>query len=575
MNLSTAQDVSLYDCALSAIAPPHPLQVSPQTFRGMVGALFDLLVEQKIPATLWIKLPERWKWQVELQRYREWVNGSYPLYVIKGPSEVENRDAQWLDCSASGRSSPAKEDFSHRRVSYFQYDRRIARRGSFSLHIQRPLLCATDRQSGCSACSLDDNALIGDEGTISIPEKTHSPICKIELAPTSKLQNEYFMLVLSPRFSAAIVAHQPLDRQPIAEETHKKTDDPSLLTLYSLEPQTIRSILNGLKRSVSQGVCLGFPFEDESEADRQKGMAVCENLMGNWDSRFGNLELPPPDPILVGYLLSKQVTRIEQYWQQERDRTELAVLQQQNKELIDALKFKDEFLNKIGQELRTPLTNMKTALSLLDSPKLKPTQRERYSALLHQSCDRQSSLIDGFLELVRLESEVNRAQMQSIRLGDLVPGIVSTYQPIAEEKGILLAYTLRSTLPPVACTTEWLKKIVINLLHNAIKFTPSGGEVWVRAKQQGDYVQLEFRDTGIGVPSPEITKIFEAFYRGRQTINEDVQGAGLGLTVVQQLLLHCGGSIAVKSRVGRGSVFSVLLPIYQETESFWSDADLV
>ena len=90
--------------------------------------------------------------------------------------------------------------------------------------------------------------------------------------------------------------------------------------------------------------------------------------------------------------------------------------------------------------------------------------------------------------------------------------------------------------------------------------------MWVRAKQQGDYIQLEFRDTGIGIATTEIPKIFDRFYRIRQAIDEDAGGAGLGLTIVQKLLLHCGGSITVKSRVGEGSTFNVLLPIYRGQE---------
>jgi len=114
----------------------------------------------------------------------------------------------------------------------------------------------------------------------------------------------------------------------------------------------------------------------------------------------------------------------------------------------------------------------------------------------------------------------------------------------------MLAYTVPVELPAVFCLSTWLKQIVINLLHNSIKFTPTGGQVWVRSRLQGDYVQLEFRDTGIGIATSEIPKIFDRFYRVRTVASEEVSGAGLGLTIVQQLLLRCGGSISVKSRLG-------------------------
>jgi two-component system, OmpR family, phosphate regulon sensor histidine kinase PhoR len=209
------------------------------------------------------------------------------------------------------------------------------------------------------------------------------------------------------------------------------------------------------------------------------------------------------------------------------------------------------------------LTNMKTALTLLTSPSLKAAQRQRYMELLSKECDRQGSLITSLLELVRLDQMAEAATGQALRLNEVVPGVVSTYQPLAEEKGVRLSYTVPPDLPMISCLNTWLKQIVINLLHNGIKFTPRGGQVWVRAKQQGDYVQLEFRDTGIGIAPGEISKIFDRFYRVRQLPGEESGGAGLGLTIVQQLLLHCGGSISVKSRLGEGSIFNVLLPIYQ------------
>jgi two-component system, OmpR family, phosphate regulon sensor histidine kinase PhoR len=184
--------------------------------------------------------------------------------------------------------------------------------------------------------------------------------------------------------------------------------------------------------------------------------------------------------------------------------------------------------------------------------------------LLTQECDRQGSLIGSLLDLVSLDQMAERKVLEPLKLADIVPGVVSTYQPLAEEKGVRLAYTVPEDLPPVANLTPWLRQIVVNLLHNGIKFTPKGGQVWVRAKQQGDYIQLEFKDTGVGIPVHEIPKIFDRFYRVRQVSSEDEGGAGLGLTIVQQLLLRCGGSISVKSRPAEGSIFNVLLPIYKD-----------
>jgi signal transduction histidine kinase len=260
----------------------------------------------------------------------------------------------------------------------------------------------------------------------------------------------------------------------------------------------------------------------------------------------------------MNQLLAKQLLR-----QDEINRQIVTVrttkLQQQNQELHNKEQLKDEYLKNVCQELRIPLTHMKTALSLLNSPNLKPPQRQRYLQMLNTQCDQQNSLITGLLDLVQLEHDLDATTLESVRLSDIVPGVVSTYQPVAQEKGIMLAYTVPTELPAVWCVSGGLRQIVINLLHNSIKFTPNGGQVWVRARLQGDRVQLEFRDTGIGIPENEIPKIFDRFYRVRTTAAEDHGGAGLGLTIVQQLLLRCGGSIVVKSKVNEGSTFTVQL----------------
>ena len=228
---------------------------------------------------------------------------------------------------------------------------------------------------------------------------------------------------------------------------------------------------------------------------------------------------------------------------------------------------KDELIEHLMQELCTPLTNIKTALKLLESTALKQPQRQRYLGLIRGECDRQNSLINGVTRLIALDrilstesAPTDRAGIVSIELSQIIPGIVSTYQPLAAEKGIRLGYTVPDNLPSAIFVETWLRQVAIDLIHNSIKYTPSGGQVFVQASVQGEYVQLEFRDTGIGIPPAEIPKIFNRFYRIRSSADPDNNGAGLGLTIVQNILLRCGGSISVTSQVGVGSKFRVLLP---------------
>ncbi len=222
--------------------------------------------------------------------------------------------------------------------------------------------------------------------------------------------------------------------------------------------------------------------------------------------------------------------------------------------------FKDESIAHLMQELCTPLTNIKTALKLLESPALKQPQRQRYLGLIRGECDRQNALINGAARLLALDRLSVASRIEPLQLSQIIPGVVSTYQPLAEEKGIRLGYTIPDNLPTIFCVEMWLRQIAIDLLHNGIKYTHSGGQVFVRARAKGEYVQLEFKDTGIGIPTAEIPKIFDRFYRVRNLPDEENNGAGLGLTIVQNILNRCGGSISVTSELGVGSKFQVLLP---------------
>lgn len=287
-------------------------------------------------------------------------------------------------------------------------------------------------------------------------------------------------------------------------------------------------------------------------------------LLNQWDKR---LQVPDStSPALLNALLMQQVKHQErirhQARQYRREAMTASSLTTQNEALLNTLRLKDDFLNTVGQELRTPLSTIKTALPLLASPNLKPPQRQRYLDMISRECDRQSSLINGVLDLLQLERSLSTATPEAVKLFDIVPGVVSTYQPIAQERGIRLAYTVPNNLPPVSCPESWVRQIVIHLLNNSIRYTESGGEVWVTVQEEDeDTLILNLKDTGVGIPANELPHIFEHFYRGRQ-ISQDEEGAGLGLTIVQQLLLYCGGKISVDSQPSVGSHFKVRLPIH-------------
>ena len=406
---------------------------------------------------------------------------------------------------------------------------------------------------------------------ISLPTPETFPVL---LHANSPLRREYFLIVWSGQMQVALVAHRLRLTQPpkplassmdsvsgLLERQDENSDSKQqLLSLCTFDADLVEQMVAEIAIAIA-------PLSSNSEAIDPE-FTCLNDWASRWQQQIADLPATANSP---DNLLSKQLQKQEETWQRStvyRKQAEVAeTLQLQNAALIDTVRLRDDFLNNVGQELRTPLTTIKTALKLLNSPNLKPPQRQRYLDLIEQECDRQSSLITRLLELVQLDQMADQNPVQSLHLSEVVPGVVSTYQPLAEEKGVRLTYAVPDDLPPIACVNNWLKQIVINLLHNGIKFTPTGGQVWVRAKTHGKHVQLEFRDTGAGIAPSEIPKIFDRFYRGRPSSEDATSSTGLGLTIVQQLLIHCGGTISVQSKLGEGSTFNVLLPIYQNAES--------
>jgi hypothetical protein len=439
MNVSLVQDLSVSVLPRSGVhLPIKAVPVSPVNLLSLIRSQIDLLIEQQISASLWVKLPPLNIYHSEVARYYQQVHTPASLHIY----------------------DPKKNK----------------KRYKF------------------------------------IP--THS---LVEIPINSKLEREYFFIVLSQQFCSLILAYRQL------KSDNKQNS--SLLAITSFEDRVIQQVLESINIKVD------------------KTNFNCPTTL---------------EPTLFNQLVIKQLQRqdeINRYISAKR----IAKLEKQKHKLSYTLEQKDEYLHSICQELRTPLTHMKTALSLLNSPSLKPPQRQRYLQMLNTLCDRQNSLITGLLDLLELDRNLEGTALESVRLCDIVPGVVSTYQPLAQEKGIMLAYTVPTELPAVWCVTGGLRQIVINLLHNSIKFTPNGGQVWVRGRTQGDKVQLEFRDTGIGIADSEIPKIFDRFYRVRSTATEDLGGAGLGLTIVQHLLSRSGGLISVKSKPLEGSTFTVQL----------------
>lgn len=232
---------------------------------------------------------------------------------------------------------------------------------------------------------------------------------------------------------------------------------------------------------------------------------------------------------------------------------------------------KSRFLATVSHELRTPLTAIDTyAEALLDEVlgELNDGQRDAVGSI--QSATRQLlSMVDEILTFSRSSSEGGELTLERFPVGELVAEVHASHESLIRKKGLDFRSRVREGTPALFADRAKATQVLANLLANAIDFTPSGGEIEVRAGpvDSGEWARLEVEDTGVGVPPEDRQRIFEKFVRGREADRRRVGGTGLGLSIASQFVELHGGEIGVESTVGEGSCFHFTLPT-RKNESF-------
>jgi two-component system phosphate regulon sensor histidine kinase PhoR len=224
-----------------------------------------------------------------------------------------------------------------------------------------------------------------------------------------------------------------------------------------------------------------------------------------------------------------------------------------------------QFLSSISHELRTPLTIIKGfVVNALDSPALAQDEAlARSLRMIDRETDRLSRLVEDLLELSRLKAKKMSLDLSPQNADDVVKETVMQLIPNARRVGIALEEILDPRQKVIIADRDRLKQIVMNIIDNALKYTPPGGRVTVRSLRENLEWRLEVEDTGAGIPPDELPYLFERFFRSKEkSKRKDVKGTGLGLAIVKELVEAHMGRIDVESTVGKGTRFTVLIPLY-------------
>jgi len=241
-------------------------------------------------------------------------------------------------------------------------------------------------------------------------------------------------------------------------------------------------------------------------------------------------------------------------------------LERANKELRKIDEIKSEFVSVASHELRTPLAAIKNAVQLILNGKTGEINENqaKFLSMAERNITRLTNILNDLLNLSRIESGKIDIKFEELDVRVPIEFVVSSLNPQADGKSIQLRAEMPQQLPSVYGDREKVEQILTNLLGNAIKFTPEGGEIIVSAKPldaQERKLAISVRDTGIGIPEDQLQKIFEKFHQVEGSLQRSVSGTGLGLAITKGLVEANYGTIWVESVVGKGSTFTFTLPV--------------
>lgn len=218
-----------------------------------------------------------------------------------------------------------------------------------------------------------------------------------------------------------------------------------------------------------------------------------------------------------------------------------------------------DLLRVAAHELKSPIGAVRGCIDLIEQMGPLNEGQQKFANRALTILEHMEHLIAELLEISRLDGGV-QFELASCNLGDIVRQLVDLQSTSAEARNITLHVEIAPNLPDVPCDQRFLPQAVSNLLSNAIKYNRDGGEIWVRVAVEGDEVRLSVRDTGIGISTEDQQRVFEPFFRARETAALRIEGSGLGLAITHAVVQQHGGRISVVSEPDKGSTFTITLP---------------
>ena len=220
-----------------------------------------------------------------------------------------------------------------------------------------------------------------------------------------------------------------------------------------------------------------------------------------------------------------------------------------------------EFVANVSHELRTPITNIRSyAETLSDSSEVPPEMEKSFLKVIVNESDRMAKIVQDLLNLSRMDAEANF----NFEMFSFAASVGNTYDSMlleAKKRSLDLSLSFEDKIPEILGDRARIEQVLINILSNAVRYTPEGGSISVKAGHDASTVWMAVQDTGIGIPEADLPRIFDRFYRVDKARSRDSGGTGLGLSIAMEIIKKHNGSINVESTLGKGTTMTVILPI--------------
>ena len=338
------------------------------------------------------------------------------------------------------------------------------------------------------------------------------------------------------------------------------------------EVQGERDKLNTLFLHMSDGVAAfttdGRLIHMNPAAESLLGVRMEDDL--GFDEMFADLDMPNSDETAMRTFLTSEITRfgrvlsvtLAPYGALDGEGGVIAVIHDitEQRRLDDARR---EFVANVSHELRTPLTNIRSYTeTLLDAAGDIPIDTEKqFLGVISSESERMARIVTDLLTLSKLDYGRMELRMTRFSLADMLHNVANAMKLTAEDSGHALAVDTPDDLPKIVGDRERIEQVVVNILSNAVKYTPSGGHIRLSARElSGNRVRITVEDDGVGIPAADVPRLFERFYRVDKARSRAAGGTGLGLAIAKEIVEQHEGKIALASEYGKGTAVTITLP---------------